>query len=141
MRLGPFRLTRHRATRALAGLVVMFLFAGNVLAAAGLCAIKAPVPGGAASGLVAGHEAPDPSGCASHHAETDAPVPAAHHCPTDDPSAQTRTVDVPTAQIMLAIPASVLPWSDAQLQSAPLFVAEHPAESRPLYTRLQRLHL
>jgi hypothetical protein len=141
MRLGPFRLTRYRATRALAGLVVMFLFAGNVLAAAGLCAVKAPAPGGATAGLVAGQEAPDASGCASHHAETDAPAPAAHHCPTDDPSAQSRTVDVPAAQVMLAIPASLLPWSDAELRSTPLLVAEHPAESRPLYTRLQRLHL
>jgi hypothetical protein len=141
MRPGPFRLTRHRATRALAGLVVMFLFAGNVLAAAGLCAVKAPVSSAATSGAVDGHETPDASGCAGHHAETDAPAPAAHHCPTDDPSAQTRTVDVPAAQIMLAIPASLVPWSDAELRSAPLFVADHPAESRPLYARLQRLRL
>jgi hypothetical protein len=141
MRLGPFRLTGRRATRALAGLVAMFLFAGNVLAAAGLCAIKAPAAAGAATMAIAGDEAPDASDCASHHAQPDGPASAGHHCPTDDPSAQTRTVDVPAAPLMLAMVASLLPWSGAELESAPLVASHHPAETRPLYARLQRLHL
>ena len=141
MRLGHFHLTRQRAMRALAGLVAMFLLAGNVLAAAGLCVVRSPVMSAAEAGLAAGHEAPDASACEGHKAGSHAPAPASHHCPTDDPSAQTRTVDVPAAQAMLAIATSLLPWSDAELRSAPLVFAHHPAESRPLYARLQRLRL
>lgn len=141
MRIGTFRLTRHRATRALAGLVAMFLFTGNVLAAAGLCSVKAPAAPAAPSGLLAEHEAPDASACSGHDSESGAPAPSAHHCPTDDPSAQTRTVDVPAAQLMVAISASLLPWSGAELKPVPLVVDHHLAESRPLYARLQRLRL
>jgi len=145
MRLGPFHLTRHRAARALAGLVAAFVFSGNVLAAAGLCAIKAPAePRGSSVPVVAmadAAKAVDPADCAGHHANPTPPASSAHHCPTDDPSAQSRTVDVPAAQLMVAIAATFFSWSETTMRSAPLVVAEHPAEARPLYARLQRLHL
>ena len=48
MRPGSFRRTRQRAVRAVAGLVAAFLLTGNVLAAAGLCRVKAPVEAGVA---------------------------------------------------------------------------------------------
>ena len=142
MRLGPFHLTRHRAARALAGLVAAFVFSGNVLAAAGLCAIKAPAAQhGPSPQVVAMADADDASECAGHQAHPGAPASSAHHCPTDDPSAQSRTVDVPAAQLMVAIAATFFSWSETTLRSAPVVVAEHTAEPRPLYARLQRLHL
>jgi hypothetical protein len=141
MRLGPLRLTRHRAMRALAGLVAAFVLTGNVLAAAGLCAIKAP---GASHAAVA-EEAPDApvaaSDCSQHHANPAAPASSAHHCPTDDPSAQTRAVDLPGAQLMAAFAAVVLQWPDAARQTAALLSDDAPSEPRPLYARLQRLRL
>ena len=54
MRLGSFRLTSQRAARAVAGLVAMFLLTGNVLAAAGLCAVRAPAGTGLAVELAGG---------------------------------------------------------------------------------------
>jgi hypothetical protein len=126
--------------RALAGLVAAFVLTGNVLAAAGLCAIKAP---GAAHPTVAlaSDESVAASDCAQHHADPAAPASSAHHCPTDDPSAQTRAPDLPGAQLMAAFAAVVLQWTDAAQQAAALFSDDDPPESRPLYARLQRLRL
>lgn len=141
MRLGPFRLTCRRAVRALAGFVATFLLAGNVLAAAGMCAIKAPT-GAHGPTTLAGAVAPAGDiACADHLAEHTAPASSAHHCPTEDPSAQSRAVDVPAAQLMVAMAASQLNWPDATPRSEPLVVLASPATPQPLYTRLQRLRL
>lgn len=141
MRFGPFRLTRHRAARVLASLVAAFLLTGNVLAAAGLCAIKAPVGSHEAPLLVSSADtASEDVACADHLAGR-TPASNPHHCPTEDPSAQSRTVDVPAAQLMVAVAAALLDWSGALLQPEPPVVFVHPAEPQPLYTRLQRLHL
>jgi len=139
MRLGSLHLTRRRATRAVAGFVVAFLFAGNVPAAAGLCAVKAP-------------DARIKSQQASHHLSTHGADAAAdelpagnpavdHHCPTDDPSAQTRTVDVPAAQLMPGIASVAVDWSAEALRAPPPDTSGQPSEPQPLYARLQRLRL
>ena len=141
MRLGPFRLNRHRAARALAGLVAAFLLTGNVLAAAGLCAIKAPVASPEQASVMKVDAAADETACSEHHSEHTAPASNIHHCPTEDPSAQSRTVDVPAAQFTVAMAASPLNWPDATARSEPLVVLAYPATSQPLYTRLQRLRL
>lgn len=141
MRLGSFRLSRNRAIRGVVGIVVTFLLAGNVLAAAGLCAVKAPAGSHEPSHLPASAAPSDASDCAGHHAGHSAPASDAHHCPSDDPSAQTRTVDVPAAQVIVAIASAPFSWSDATLRSAPLVVTDHRTEPRPLYARLQRLRL
>lgn len=144
MKIGPFRLTRQRATRAVAGLVAAFLFTGNVLAAAGLCATKFADahPG---SQPAAAHEAALPSAehpCAQHLAvELGSGSAPSHHCPTDDPSAQTRTVDVPAAQLMVAMAVVGWNWSGPSLEYVPLPSFTHPSEPQPLYARLQRLRL
>jgi hypothetical protein len=141
MRFGPFRLTPRRAARALAGLVAAFLLTGNVLAAAGLCAIKAPT--GAHESPVLASNADPARGdieCADHLAGH-GPASNAHHCPTEDPSAQSRTVDVPGAQLMVAAAAALLDWSHVLRHPAPPVVLLHPAEPQPLYARLQRLQL
>jgi hypothetical protein len=120
----------RRAVRVVAGLVTMLLFAGNVLAAAGLCVLKAPPAVQAAS------EAPCPQ-----HLIGEAPhAPAAQHCPSDDPSAQARTADLPTAQVLAA--AAVTSFGSFAVP-APAFErrADTGSSQRPLYTRLQRLQL
>jgi hypothetical protein len=126
-------LTRHarRTVRRIAGGLAMMLFAGNVLAAAGLCGLKAPVAQTAAS------EVP----CPDHQPERLVPpVPTAQHCPADDPSAQARTSDLPGAQIAAAVDAPQL-----SVAAVPAFLASprpDPASpQRPLYARLQRLQL
>jgi hypothetical protein len=141
MRIGPLRLTSRRAARTVAGFVAVFLLTGNVLAAAGLCAIKAPAgtqePAALASDTVT---AAGDAACADHLGDQ-APASIPHHCPTEDPSAQSRTVDVPAAQLLVAAAAASLDWSGALLQHEPPVVLPYPAEPQPLYTRLQRLHL
>ena len=144
MRIGPFRLTRQRAARAVAGLVAAFLFTGNVLAAAGLCANKLPESHpGSQHTLAQDTAAPsDAPACEQHLAdESGSGTASNHHCPTDDPSAQTRSVDVPAAQLMAAIALVGWHWSDAALQAVPLASSTHPSEPQPLYARLQRLRL
>jgi hypothetical protein len=127
--------------RAVAGLVAAFLLTGNVLAAAGLCMVKAPVETGVAVQTPAeGAESPD---CTHHLVDEGASRPAAssHHCPTEDPSAQTRTVDLPSPQLMVALAAVLLHWTDPARQPAALLSTDDPSEPRPLYARLQRLRL
>ena len=141
MRIGPFRLTSHRAARALAGLVAAFLLSGNVLAAAGLCVIKAPGGPHEAPMLASSADAASRDVACADHLGGHTPASNSHHCPTEDPSAQSRTVDVPAAQLMVAVAAALLDWSSALLQPEPPVVLVHPAEPQPLYTRLQRLHL
>lgn len=141
MRLGPFRLTRQRAARALAGLVAAFLLTGNVLAAAGLCAIRAPAASHEPSSAVTADAAADEVACTEHHAGATTPASTAHHCPTEDPSAQSRSVDVPAAQLMVAMTAMLLHWSEAMARPEPRVVPVHPATPQPLYARLQRLRL
>jgi hypothetical protein len=141
MRPGSFRLTRQRAARAVAGLVAAFLLTGNVLAAAGLCAVRAPA-GMDMTAQVASDDADSPP-CAEHLAgEPGSPSTGSnHHCPTDDPSAQTRTVDLPSPQLMVAPAAVLAQWTDAGRQPAALLSGDDPSEPRPLYARLQRLRL
>lgn len=139
MRFGPLRLTSRRAARALAGFVAAFLLVGNVMAAAGLCAIKAPV-GALETPVLAADAASEDVTCADHLGDH-APASNPHHCPTEDPSAQSRSVDVPAAQLMVAAAATLLDRFDALLRPDPPVVLVHPAEPQPLYTRLQRLHL
>ena len=142
MRPGSLRLTRLRAARAVAGLVAALLLTGNVLAAAGLCAVKAPVASGPAVEVAALHEADAPP-CVDHLPEqgSGGSTAAKHHCPTDDPSAQTRTVDLPSPQLMTAFAAVVLHRTDAARQPAALLFSDDPSGPRPLYARLQRLRL
>jgi len=141
MRLGPFRLNHQRAARALAGLVAAFLLTGNVLAAAGLCAIKAPAASHEHASMMKADAPADEVACSEHRTGGTAPASNTHHCPTEDPSAQSRTVDIPAAQIVVAMAASLLNWPDATLRSEPPVVFAHPAAPQPLYTRLQRLRL
>ena len=141
MRFCPFRLNRHRAARALAGLVAAFMLAGNVLAAAGLCAIKAPVGSHDTPVLASSADRVSEDVACGDHLVGHTPASNPHHCPTEDPSAQSRTVDVPAAQLMVAVAAALLDWSSALLQPELPVVLVHPAEPQPLYTRLQRLHL
>ena len=112
-----------------------------MLAAAGLCAVKAPAGTQESPVLAstAGAVAEDVA-CADHLGDQ-APASNPHHCPTEDPSAQSRTVDVPAAQLMVAMAAALLDWSSALLQPEPPVVLAYPAEPQPIYTRLQRLHL
>jgi hypothetical protein len=141
MHPGSFRLTRQRAVRAVAGLVAAFLLTGNVLAAAGLCVVKAPVETGTTAQVAAdGVESLD---CTHHLVDEGASRPAAssHHCPTEDPSAQTRTVDLPSPQLMVALAAVLLHWTDPARQPSALLSTDDPSEPRPLYARLQRLRL
>lgn len=139
MRFGPLRLTTRRAVRALAGLVAAFLLAGNVLAAAGLCVVRAPVAAHGSPVLASQATVSDDAACAEHLGDH-APSSNLHHCPTDDPSAQSRAVDVPAAQLMAAT-AALLDWSGALVRPEPPAVLVRPADPQPLYTRLQRLHL
>jgi hypothetical protein len=141
MRIGSIRLTRQRAARAVAGLVAAFLLTGNVLAAAGLCAVRAPTDGGMAA-QVAVDEADSPP-CSEHVADAVGPrsTDSKHHCPTEDPSAQARTVDLPSPQLMAAFAAVLLHWTDAARQPTALHSDNDPAEPRSLYARLQRLRL
>lgn len=144
MRLGPFRLNRQRAARAIAGVVAAFMLTGQVLAAAGLCATQAPAHVGEPTGLQSNEWAAASSPCPDHLVDGAAHGPGTskhHHCPTDDPTQQSRTVDVPAAQVMAALPASFPGWSDATSRPETLFVAVRPAEPRPLYARLHRLRL
>jgi hypothetical protein len=121
----------RRAVRTVAGVVASLLLAGNVLAAAGLCVVKAPVAVEAAS--------EDP--CMQHSADNAPPAPAAQqHCPADDASAQVRGVDLPSAQAVAA--AAVAPFGIFAVSAPPLrFAADSGSPQRPLYARLQRLQL
>jgi hypothetical protein len=141
MRIGPFRLTCRRAARALAGFVAAFLLTGNVLAAAGLCAIKAPAATQESAVLASNADAAAGDVACADHLGDQSPASNPPHCPTEDPSAQSRTVDVPAAQLLVAAAAASLDWSGALLQHEPPVVLPYPAEPQPLYTRLQRLHL
>lgn len=141
MRSGSFRLTRQRAARAVAGLVAAFLLTGHVLAAAGLCTVRAPVDPGIAV-QVAADEADSPQ-CAEHLAGEagSTSTGANHHCPTEDPSAQARAVDLPSPQLVAVFAALLVHQTDATLQQTVLLGVDDPSESRPLYARLQRLRL
>ncbi len=145
MRIGPFRLSRQRAVRAVAGLVAAFVFTGNVLAAAGLCAVKAPdaYADSHRAAAQATATSADAHPCAQHRADElgSGSTTSSHHCPTDDPSAQTRSVDVPAAQPIAAIAVAGWNWSDAVLDAVPLASSTHPSPPQPLYARLQRLRL
>lgn len=141
MRPGLFGLIRPRAARAVAGLVAAFLLTGNVLAAAGLCVVKAPAPA-ALTAPAAADEAASVH-CPDHFAD-DAGAPTSgsnRHCPTDDPSAQARSGDLPSPQPMAASAAVLLPWTDLARLPAALLSTDDPSEPRPLYARLQRLRL
>ncbi len=142
MCLGLSRRNRQRAVRAVAGFVAAFLLSGNVLAAAGMCAVKAPAEASVAVASVAADGA-ESSDCSHHLIDEGVARPAgsAHHCPTEDPSAQPRTVDLPGAQLMVALAAVVLDWSSAARQPSALLAADERPEPRPLYARLQRLRL
>ena len=142
MRLGPFRLTRRRALRALAGVVAGLLLTGNVLAAAGMCTIVAPAGSHGAAQAVA-HDGASSNPCPQHLSDEAAPGggTSPHHCPSHDPSAQSRTVDVPGAQFMVAIAATPFLSLDSGQRTEPLFAVTHRTEPQPLYARLQRLRL
>ena len=121
----------RRAVRVVAGVVAALLVSGNVLAAAGLCALKAPPAAKTAT------EVPCPQ-----HLFDDAstPAPTAQHCPADDPSAQARTADLLGAQLIAAI--AVMPFVSAVVQAPPLELrADTGSPQRPLYARLSRLQL
>lgn len=142
MRPGSFRLTRQRAARAVAGLVAAFLLTGNVLAAAGLCAVRAPADPGIAVQVAAADEADSPR-CAEHLTGEAGSTSTGsnHHCPTEDPSAQARGVDLPSPQLVAAFAALLVHRIDAARQLTAQLAADDPSEPRPLYARLQRLRL
>jgi len=122
----------RRTVRRIAGGLAMLLFASHVLAAAGLCGLKAPVVAPTAT------EAPCPEHTAEHFPQ---PVQSGQHCPADDPSAQARTADLPGAQI-LATAVVAAPLSGAIATSALGSLRPDPGSpQRPLYARLQRLQL
>jgi hypothetical protein len=141
MRLGSLRLTRQRAARAVAGLVAAFLLTGNVLAAAGMCVVRAPADPRKAVQVAA--DAADSPECAEHLGGTGgAPSQgSSHHCPTEDPTAQTRAVDLPSPQLVAAFAALLLHRTDAARQQTALLGDDDPPGPRPLYARLQRLRL
>ena len=143
MRLGPIRLTHRRAVRAVAALVATLLMAGNVLAAAGLCALRAPTEANGFVHAVVEADTPEANPCPQHRADdaSRGPSTATHHCPSEDPSAQSRAVDIPAAQFMAAIAALPCHSIDAgRLAEPPVAATRHP-EPQPLYARLQRLRL
>jgi hypothetical protein len=107
------------------------LLSGHVLAAACLCVSKAP------PAVPAATEAP----CPQHGFDDTLPVPASQHCPADEPSAQARTSDLPTAQLLAA--AAVTPFGSfaAPAPALPEFRAEPESPQRPIYARLHRLQL
>jgi hypothetical protein len=121
----------RRGVRVIAGVVATLLVTGNVLVAAGLCILKYPPAVQAAS------EAP----CPQHLVDKTVPqTPAVQHCPGDDSSAQARTADLPSAQVLAA--AAVAPFGTfAALAARPAIRTEPASPQRPLYTRLQRLQL
>lgn len=143
MCLGLSRRNRQRAVRAVAGFVAAFLLSGSVLAAAGMCVVKAPAEAGVAVAPVAAADDAESLDCTHHLIDEGLARPAGstHHCPTEDPSAQPRTVDLPGAQWMVALAAVVLDWSNAARQPSALLAADERSEPRPLYARLQRLRL
>ncbi len=50
-------------------------------------------------------------------------------------------MDLPSPQLMVALAAVLLQWTDAARQPAALLSDDDPSEPRPLYARLQRLRL
>ena len=123
----------RRAVRVFAGVVATFLISGNVLVAAGLCIVKSP-PAVQPATQAAG-ETP----CPQHLIEDTSPAPVAQHCPADDSSAQARTADLPSVQLLAA--AAVAPIGGlAAAVSAPE-IRDPGTPQRPLYARLQRLQL
>src|SRR5512134_3978799 len=120
----------RRAVRVIAGMVTTLLFAGNVLAAAGLCVLKAP------PAVPATSDAP----CPQHLIGEAPPAPTEQHCPADDPSAQARAADLPTAQVLAA--AAVIPFGSFAVPAPALKLRADPGSPhRPLYARLQRRQL
>jgi hypothetical protein len=134
-----FRHTARHPARAIAAIVASLLLSGHVLAAAGMCAIKAPVAASEAGQSQT--EAPCPQHVADEIAPTQTPSTPSHHCPTEDPTAQPRGVDMPSAQMIVALttmPIHAVVTADPI--AAPVGVEGDPAPL-PLYTRLQRLRL
>jgi hypothetical protein len=141
--LGTFRLSSRRTARVIAGVVAGFLLTGQVLAAAGLCAIKAPTDARGSTEVRTHDAAGAANPCPDHlvNATDHGSGASKHHCPTDNPGQQSRTVDVPAAQMMAALPASLPDWSLTAARPETLVAAAHPSEPRPLYARLHRLRL
>jgi hypothetical protein len=104
--------------------------AGNVLAAAGLCVLKSPAAVRAAS----------EAACPQHPADDASPSPTAQHCPADDPSAQVRAADLPS-QVLAAAAVTSFGNFAAPTPALPELRADPGSPQRPLYARLQRLHL
>jgi hypothetical protein len=128
----------RRAVRVFAGVVATFLISGNVLVAAGLCIVKSPPAVQAAT--QAATQAAGETPCPQHLIEDTSPAPVAQHCPADDSSAQARTADLPSVQLLAA--AAVAPIGGlAAAVSAPEIRSDPGTPQRPLYARLQRLQL
>jgi hypothetical protein len=141
-----FGFPRPRA-RTLAGFVAGMLFASQVLASAGLCAVKSPVV--APIEIVIAEACEDADHQASLERAAFEPAKstesaggeAGPHCSSEDPSAQARTADLPggSTQALAALPAPLgfLPFTPA----ARLPIADAGPPLRPLYARLNRLLL
>lgn len=127
--------SRHmtRAMRVLAGLIATFVLTGNVLAAAGLCAIKVR----AAQGIES--ISPDSAPCPQHIDRTScsAHADAVPHCNQEDPGAQARAVDLPAASILSAPFLVALPCLHA---SAPVRARDSALADLPT-SLLPRLRL
>lgn len=133
MRLGSLQLSRRRTLRGLAGFVVMFLLAGHVLAATGLCAVTSAAP----ATLF------DSDAVCSEHAPSDpGHAPAAkHHCPADEPTPQARSVDLPATQFVVAVAFITFHPVDLAAVRLPQAIVDHDVPPLLLYARLQRLRL
>jgi hypothetical protein len=133
-------------TRALAGFVAGMLFTSQVLAAAGLCAVKS-------STVVPLTETVIVEVCEDQdHLDSLARLapPAAEpaggeasttHCSSEDPSAQARSVDLPGSTTQAVAPLPSLLTVVAFTPAPRLPIADAGPPLRPLYARLNRLLL
>jgi hypothetical protein len=122
------------------------LFASQVLAAAGLCAVKsstvAPVM---ETVIVEACEDQDHLDSLARLAPTAVELAAGEaspkHCLSEDPSAQARTGDLPGGTAQAATPPQLLLTVLVFAPAARLPIADAGPPLRPLYARLNRLLL
>lgn len=131
MRFGPLSLNRRRTLHNVAGFVVAFLLTGQVMALTGCCAALAAPRGESASSAV----------CADHADDSAPASDAKANCPVDAPTAQTRGVDLPSAQSVPAIIDVAFAPLARVIHDRPTAGASTAIPPPPLYARLQRLRL
>jgi hypothetical protein len=139
-----FSMSRPRA-RALAGFVAGMLFASQVLAAAGLCAVKSstatPVGQTVIAEVCEDQDHLDSLARVAPAAVELAGGEANPHCSSEDPTAQARTFDLPGTTVQAAAPLPLLLTVLAYTPAPRLLIADAGPSLRPLYARLSRLLL